>query len=75
MPLYLKHVQTVLSLQQLADSEAQAEAESQLEADAPVASIAGTRVPKYLYHTKASPKMPRLGSVSSLLQVPDVDDR
>jgi hypothetical protein len=75
MALYLKHVQTVLSLKQLADSDVQAEPDVQLEADAPVASIAGTRVPKYLYHTKASPKMPRLGSVSNLLQVPDVDDR
>lgn len=73
MALYIKRVQTVVSLQQLADTEAQA-SDHQLADDAPVSGIAGSRIPKYHYATGASPKIPRLGSNNSLMQVPDVDD-
>lgn len=86
MALFIRRVETVVSLKQLAAEESHAStaggsaqpagaaaAEVALGPDAPVANIAGARVPKYMFAGDAAPKMSRMNSAADLARVPDVD--
>jgi hypothetical protein len=74
MALYIKRVETVVSLKQLAEGTAADLDGCACGGDVPVSGMSGCRVPKYMYATEASPKMPRLGSLTQIMGVPDIDD-
>ncbi len=75
MALFIRRVETVVSLQQLAaeDAPSSTSTDVSLGPDAPVANIAGARLPRYLFAGDAAPKMSRLNSAADLARVPDVD--
>ncbi|WIA33989.1 hypothetical protein OEZ86_012374 [Tetradesmus obliquus] len=78
MALYIKRVETVVSFKQLAaEQPAAAPAGADipvLEPDAPVSGIAFSRLPKYSYACDATPKVPRISSITDFARVPDMDD-
>jgi hypothetical protein len=78
MALYIRRVETVVSLKQLASEQTAAAPAGAdvpvLEPDAPVSGIAFSRLPKYAYACDATPKVPRISSVTDFARVPDMDD-
>jgi hypothetical protein len=75
MALFIRRVETVVSLKQLAAEEAGSSTATDvaLGPDAPVTNIAGSRLPKYVFAGDAAPKMSRYNSAADLARVPDVD--
>jgi hypothetical protein len=75
MALFIRRVETVVSLQQLVAEDAPLSSSSDvsLGPDAAVAKIAGARLPRYLFAGDAAPRMSRLNSSADLARVPDVD--
>lgn len=81
MALFIRRVETVVSLKQLAadqDGDAASAAATAIDIslgpDCPVSKIGGARVPKYMFAGDAAPKMSRLASAADLSRlVPDVD--
>lgn len=74
MALYLKRIETVVSLKQLAPESADPQSDIILAPDAPVANICFSRLPKYSYACDAAPKVPRISSATDFARVPDIDD-
>lgn len=83
MALYLKRVETVVSLQQLSPDGGASAAPTtpgggaaELAPDAPVSAIGASRLPTYHYATHAAPgRVSRIGSLSDCWgRVPDVDE-
>lgn len=74
MALFIRRVETVVSLKQLAaEAPVSTDVDISLGPDAPVVNIAGARIPKYSFAGDAAPKMSRLGSAADLARVPDMD--
>jgi len=76
MPLYMHRVATVVSLKQLREDTA---AQNVVEAEggplAPVATVAGLKLPRYCFAATSSAKMPRTSSADdAFAHIPDVDD-
>ena len=74
MALYLKRVETVVSLKQLAPEPSDSLSDIILAPDAPVANIAFSRLPKYSFACGATLKVPRISSATDFARVPDIDD-
>lgn len=74
MALYLKRLETVVSLTQLEEPATSDSSIVALGPEAPVVNIGGARIAKYYFASKATPKVPRIHSVGDFARVAESDE-